>query len=97
MYLNKYHWGKKLPDWMNFRKYLSWISMNKEKGFKIELIWGKVLLNENGWGKRVQDWMHLGKYESWSSFSLAEEEESRLNEVEEISAWISILRKKGFR
>ena len=64
--------------------------MNKEKGFKIELIWGKVLLNENGWGKRVQDWMHLGKYESWSSFSLAEEEESKLNEVEEISAWISI-------
>ena len=71
--------------------------MNKDKGFKIELIWGKMLLNEYGWGKRVLNWMQLGKYESWLSLSIVEEEESRLNEVEEISAWISILRKKGFR
>ena len=93
MYLNEYHWGKKLPDWMNFRKYLSWMSMNKEKGFKIELIWGKMLLNEYGWGKRVLNWMQLGKYESWLSLSIVEEERFRLNEFEEISAWISLLRK----
>ena len=54
---------------LNFRKYLSWMSMNKEKGFKLELIWGKMLLNEYGWGTRVLDWMQLGKYESWLSLS----------------------------
>ena len=97
MYFNEYHWGKKLPNWMNFTKYLSLMSMNKEKGFKIELIRGKMLLNEYDWGKRVLNWMQLGKYESWLSLSIVEEKESRLNDVEEISAWISLLRKKGFR
>ena len=62
---------KRVQDWMHMGKYESRSSftwgflMNKEKGFKIELIWGKMLLNEYGWGKRVLNWMQLGKYESW--------------------------------
>ena len=49
---------------MQLRKYLSWMSMNKEKGFKIELIWGKMLLNEYGWGKHEHEHKHRNQISS---------------------------------
>ena len=77
MYLNEYHWGKKLPDWMNQRKCLFWMSMNKEKGFKNEVeeicFWMKILEEKGSTFIKFRNFLFLMSWgKDWRNMYLNE-------------------------